>query len=125
MKQHASESVRRGALAQEMASLFLRLHGYEILDANRRGGGGEIDLLARQGRTLVFVEVRLRGRGAWCSAAGSVDPRKRSRLRSCARELLRRHEGLSWPGRELRFDVVAVDLEESGCRLRHLRAVQL
>lgn len=118
-----SQAVRRGAIAQRMAAHFLQLIGCEILDANRRGGGGEIDLLVREGRTLVFVEVRLRGEGAWSSAAASVDPRKRRRLRSCATELLRRHPELSWPGRELRFDLVAVDLDAASCRLQHLRGI--
>jgi len=118
-----ARAVQRGATAQRMAELYLQLQGCEILAANLRAGGGEIDLLAREGRTLVFVEVRLRGQGAWSSAAASVDARKRNRLRSCARELLRREPRLSWPGREMRFDLVAVDLEADGCRLRRLRGV--
>lgn len=107
----STQAVRRGAIAQRMAADFLRLHGCEILDANRRAGGGEIDLLAREGRTLVFVEVRMRGSGAWSTAASSVDARKRTRLRRCARELLRRHPEYSWPGRAIRFDLVALDLD--------------
>lgn len=106
-----------------MAAEFLRLRGLTLLDANRRAGGGEIDLLAREGRTLVLVEVRLRSGASWSSAAASVDARKRARLRSCARELLRREPGLSWPGRAVRFDLVALDLEGSECRIRHLRGV--
>lgn len=119
----SSEAVRRGALAQHMAALFLQLNGLKILDANRRAGGGEIDLLAREGRTLVFVEVRMRGAGAWGSASASVDERKQRRLRACAQGLLRREDGLSWPGRELRFDLVALDLGAAECRIRHLRGI--
>jgi putative endonuclease len=119
------EAVRRGALAQEMAALYLRLRGLSILDANRRGAGGEIDLLARDANTLVFVEVRLRGCGAWSTAAASVGAGKRARLRDCARHLLRHREDLRWPGRQMRFDVVAIDLEGHGCRLGHLRGVQI
>jgi len=119
------EAVSRGALAQDMAALYLRLGGLSILDANRRGAGGEIDLLARDEDTLVFVEVRLRGAASWSTAAASIGPGKRARLRQCARHLLRHREDLRWTGRQLRFDVVAIDLEDSGCRLRHLRGVRI
>ena len=118
-------AVHRGALAQEMAALYLRLHGYSILDANRRGGGGEIDLLARIGTTLVFVEVRLRGRRSWSSAAESVGQKKRARLRACARHLLSTRADLRWPHRQLRFDVVALDLQADTCLLTHLKAVAI
>lgn len=118
-------AVYRGALAQEMAALYLRLRGYSILDANRRGGGGEIDLLARIGTTLVFVEVRLRAKGSWSCAAESIGRQKRARLRACARSLLSHREDLRWPGRQLRFDVVALDLGADGCHLAHLKAVAI
>jgi len=119
------EAVTRGALAQEMAALYLRLRGLSILDANRRGAGGEIDLLARDDDTLVFVEVRLRGARSWSTAAASIDSEKRARLRRCARHLLRHREDLRWPHRQMRFDVVAIDLRGRGCQLRHLRGVQI
>ncbi len=108
-----------------MAASYLRLRGLEILDHNRRAQGGEIDLLAREDRCLVFVEVRLRGERAWTTASASIDTRKRQRLRSCARGLLAGRDDLRWPARELRFDVVAIDLEEGGCRLEHLRGVEI
>lgn len=125
MKPSNPTAVGRGALAQDLAALYLRLMGLEILDANRRSGGGEIDLLAREGQCLVFVEVRLRGQGAWTTAAASVDGRKRARLRACARGLLHAREDLRWPGRELRFDVVALDLQDGGLLLQHLRSVEI
>lgn len=112
-------------MAQEMAAHYLRLRGLVILDHNRRAQGGEVDLLAREGRCLVFVEVRLRGERSWTTALASVDGRKRARLRACARGLLRQRDDLRWPGRELRFDVVAIDLVPGGCRLSHYRSVRI
>lgn len=118
-------AVARGRLAEDIAGAWLRLRGLTVLDRNRRAGAGEIDLLARDGTCLVFVEVRLRERGAWVDAAGSVDHRKRARMRSAARELLERREDLRWPGRTLRFDVVALTVDAAQLRIEHLVAVRI
>ncbi len=119
------EPVQRGRLAEALAAGWLRARGLQILDHNLRAGGGEIDLLARDGRTLVFVEVRLRRRGSWVGAAASISRTKRDRLRACARALLARRRDLIWPGRRLRFDVVSIEWNEDGLELRHLRQVRL
>lgn len=116
---------RRGALAEELAGLYLQLRGWPIVARNLRGGGGEIDLLTRDGSALVFVEVRLRGAGSWSAAPASIDRRKQQRLRACARWLLHRRRELIWPGCSFRFDVIAIDLLGEGLRLSHLRGVRL
>jgi putative endonuclease len=121
----AARSRHRGAWAESIASAYLTLVGLEILDSNRRAGGGEIDLIAREGNTLVFVEVRLRSARSWVGAAASIGPRKAGRIRDCARTLLRRRTDLWWPGRTCRFDVVALRLRGGGLDLTHLRAVEL
>jgi len=122
---NAGESApRRGRHAEAIAASFLQLNGLCILARNRRACGGEIDLIARDGPTLVFVEVRMRAVGAWVSAALSIDPSKRARLRACARALARREE-FNWPGRQLRFDVVCVEPGRGTLRLDHLRQVRI
>jgi putative endonuclease len=108
-----------------MAAGYLELRGWSVLDQNCRAAGGEIDLLARDGRDLVFVEVRLRRELAWIDAESSLRPDKRARLQRCARALLRRREDLRWPGRRIRFDVIAMSLGAVGLNLRHLRDVRL
>jgi len=105
--------------------LWLEGRGCAILDRNRRGGGGEIDLVARDGDTLVFVEVRSRRRGSWVGAAASIGFDKRRRLRSCARSLLERREDLLWPGRRIRFDVITLEYDSRGFDLRHLVQVRI
>ena len=115
----------RGRVAEELASAWLRLRGLTVLDRNRRGDGGEIDLIAREGDCLVFVEVRMRDRNAWVNAGASVDHRKRARLRACARRLLERRDDLRWAGRTLRFDVVTLTAESGRLVVEHLRSVRV
>lgn len=120
-----SRTRTRGALAEDLAAAYLQLRGATLLARNVRGGGGEIDLVVRDGASMVFVEVRLRGVGAWSTAAGSVGGTKARRLRSCARWLLARRRELTWPGCSYRFDVVALDLQREGLAVSHLRGVRL
>lgn len=70
---------QRGRRAETIAAWWLRLHGWRILAQRARVPGGEVDLVARRGRTLAFVEVKARATEA--SAALSLD---RSRLRRVA-----------------------------------------
>lgn len=95
-----------GGDAEEAAARFLASQGLAILTRNFRTRFGEIDLVARDGSTLVFVEVRLRRASErFGGAAGSVDSRKRARIVTAARQFLARL------GREpaCRFDVVTLD----------------
>ena len=70
---------QRGRRAETLAAWWLRLHGWRILARRARVPGGEVDLVARRGRTLAFVEVKARGNEA--GASMSLD---RSRLRRVA-----------------------------------------
>lgn len=120
-----TSAAARGRLAEEIAGHWLRLSGLVLLDRNRRGDGGEIDLIAREGNCLVFVEVRMRRQDAWVDAGASVDHRKRARLRACARRLLVEREDLRWPGRTLRFDVVTLARGDFRLVIEHLRSVRV
>jgi putative endonuclease len=97
-----------GQLGEQIAARYLEARGFEILARNLRSRLGEIDLIAQDGPTLVFVEVKTRrGRPADPPQAG-VDARKRTRLARLALDYLARE----WL-RDLacRFDVVAVTLD--------------
>lgn len=118
-------AVERGRAGESIAALYLRLQGLTILDANRRQGSGEVDLIAREGPCLVFVEVRLRRVGARVDAATSVGPAKQRRVRDAASRLLQTREDLVWPGRRVRFDVVTLTLGPDGFDLAHLRNVRM
>jgi putative endonuclease len=94
-----------GGAAEEAAARFLERHGLAIVARNYRTRMGEIDLIARDGATLVFVEVRMRSSDRYGGGAESIGWRKRSRIEAAARQylaLLRREPAC-------RFDVVTLD----------------
>jgi putative endonuclease len=94
------------------AASWLQERGMCLLARNFRARTGEIDLIAREGNQLVFIEVRARSNPAFCSAAGSVDARKQRRLVLTAQLFLQRHPDLA--GLPCRFDVVAFEPRQSG-----------
>jgi putative endonuclease len=97
-----------GGDAEDRAARFLAAQGLRIVQRNYRTRQGEIDLIAQEGATLVFVEVRLRTSERFGGALGSIDARKRSRIEAAARHYLMRLR------REppCRFDVVTLDGRE-------------
>mgnify|MGYP001098796334 CR=1 FL=1 len=81
---------RRGEAAEALAARFLAQRGLAIVARNYRTRLGEVDIVARDGECLVFVEVRLRSWAAWGGAAASVDARKQRRIVAAARHYLSR-----------------------------------
>ena len=79
---------RSGHGAERLAVLYLRLTGWRILARRYTGAGGEIDVIARRGRTVAFVEVKLRG--TLDGAATSIDGIKRRRMARAARTFVSR-----------------------------------
>lgn len=94
-----------GGAAEEAAARHLAREGLRLVARNYRTRAGEIDVIAQDGATLVFVEVRLRTSARFGGAAASIDWRKRMRIAAAARHFLARL------GREpaCRFDVVTLD----------------
>ena len=78
----------RGAEAEAMAAAFLERKGLRVVARNYRCRLGEIDLVARDGDTTVFVEVRQRASSAFGGAAASITATKRARLVRAARHYL-------------------------------------
>ena len=95
-----------GNWGEERAVRELERRGYAILARRYRTRHGEIDIVADDARTIVFVEVKAR-RGAECGpAAEAVTPYKQRRLTSMAVDYLARNHATDKP---CRFDVVAID----------------
>jgi putative endonuclease len=94
-----------GARAEALASDYLARQGLVLVARNFRTRRGEIDVIARDRDTLVFVEVRLRSREAYGGAAASITPAKRARLLAAA------HAYLATLAREpaCRFDAILLD----------------
>lgn len=92
-----------GRRAESEAEALLRRKGYKILGRNVRSSVGELDLVAKDGKVLVFVEVKARQTEAMGGAVHAVDGRKRAKLIKLASQYLAQH-GLIAP--VCRFDVV-------------------
>ena len=90
-----------GAAAEALAAAHLARQGLAVVERNFRVRGGEIDLICRDGRTLVFVEVRLRRNAGYGGVAASITPTKQKRLILAARHYLAR-----LPDTPCRFDCV-------------------
>jgi len=95
---------RRGHSGELLAALRLRLAGYRILARRYRTKVGEIDLVARRGGIVAFVEVKRRDTAA--DALEAVSPRSRARIRRAAELFLQRHPALA--PLALRFDVMVI-----------------
>ena len=91
---------------ERLAARHYRLRGYRILGANVRAGGHELDLVARRGRRLVFVEVKERASGEFGGGVGAVNAEKRRRVRKAAASWLQTHPDAA--ALEIRFEVAAV-----------------
>lgn len=92
---------RRGRRGETAAALYLRLKGYRILARRVRTPRGEIDLVARSGRTIVFVEVKTRDTAAELDLA--IDMRRLERVAAAAAILAPRYAAA---GEDVRIDVV-------------------
>jgi len=94
-----------GARAEGIAAKFLEARGLVIVDRNFRTRRGEIDLIARDGATLVFVEVRLRRSSRFGGAVESITAAKRARLVAAAQLYLLRLRAQP----RCRFDAILLD----------------
>ncbi len=96
-----------GHLAEDVAVSYLRVRGYYIVARNVRTPEGEIDIIARDGATLVFIEVKARRSRSFGSALAAVDYKKRRRIRESAANYMQ-----FFPAGEktmIRFDVVTIE----------------
>jgi putative endonuclease len=106
-----------GSQGERLASRHLKRQGMRILARGVRAGLGEIDLIAREGPTLVFVEVKTRRAG---EPAEAVTDEKQRRLTMSALHFAKRHGLLEVPSR---FDVVAIVWPDDGSapEVKHYR----
>lgn len=107
--------MRLGPEGEARVAGFLEARGWKVLERNWRCRFGEMDLVAEDGRTLVFIEVKARSSRRRGPPEEAVDAAKQARLSRIAGEYLAAHGALE---RTTRFDVVAL---EDGA-LRHHKA---
>lgn len=99
-----------GILGERLARDFLQKIGYQVIESNYRCPHGEIDIIARDGDCLVFVEVRTRTSAEFGHPEESITRTKKERLRQVALHYQQEHNDLppSW-----RIDVVCIELDRS------------
>lgn len=95
----------KGRRGEDAAAVFLERRGYRVIARNYRTPDGEADLICLEAGMLVFVEVKRRDGRGFGTALAAVDRRKRARLRRVAEDVAQ----IVAPGRQIRFDVVAID----------------
>ena len=96
---------QRGREGEKLAAAYLRHEGYQIVATNVRFPVGELDIIARDGGTLCFVEVRSRAGSSFGTAQESITVGKRRRFLKAVQWYLQRKR---WTG-PIRFDVVAIN----------------
>jgi putative endonuclease len=106
-----SPHIALGALGESIARTALEQQGYAILATRYRTRAGEIDIVARDGGCLVFVEVKARRHVECGTPAEAVTPRKQRRIIAMARDFLARYQS---EATSCRFDVVAILLPDDG-----------
>jgi putative endonuclease len=101
-------SKKLGKLGENTACRILRERGVEILHENFRTREGEVDLIAREGETIIFVEVKVRRTLKSGRPEESIDERKQAQIRKIA-EIFLSQKGFM--EKEVRFDVVALEFD--------------
>ena len=103
-----------GKMGEDLACEELVRRGYAILERRHRTRRGEIDIIARLGTTIVFVEVKARTGDDYGGSVAAVTPGKQQRIVRMATDFLARRRLLDQP---CRFDVVTVDFEDGHARI--------
>ena len=97
-----------GQAGEDTGVAMLREAGFQVLDRNFRCRYGEVDAVARDGDTIVFVEIKTRKTGAFGSPQEAVTGRKQARIARVAAQYLKLR---GWLERPVRFDVIALGPE--------------
>lgn len=108
--------MRKGAEFEELAVKYLQNLGYKILHRNYHCRVGEIDIIALEGQTLVFVEVKGGKSKGFGDPAERIDKRKGERLLRCIEHYLQEN-----PAEDYRLDVIVI----RGSNVEHLKGVEL
>jgi len=107
-----------GERGEDAAAVYLRRKGYTILARNVRLGRNELDIVAQQGDTVVFVEVRTRAAADAVAPEDTIGPVKQAHLKAAAGRYIARHYD---PDLYYRFDIVAIIFpEDAKAEITHL-----
>lgn len=104
-----------GSRGEQLAAKFLTINGFEIIERNFRHGHGEIDLIAKKGKLIVFCEVKTRRTETYGPGELAVDHRKQKKIRMVAEAYVSSRDLEDY---EFRFDVVVVEPRGKTSRIR-------
>jgi putative endonuclease len=107
-----------GQRGENLAVAYLQNLGYKVLERNYRCKLGEVDIIARDNDTLVFIEVRTRSSLDFGLPQESINRRKRHQISKVALEFMLRKKMKNIPAR---FDVVAISLEPGKEKVDHIK----
>lgn len=109
-----------GIRGEKAAAKYLKRHGYKVITTRLRQRYGEIDIIALEGETVVFVEVKTRRDASQGRGAEAVDSERQSRLTRAALAFLKSHGLLEYPSR---FDVIEVywSNNQRSPKINHIR----
>ena len=117
--------IELGREAEELAANYIHSKGYQIITKNwQYKGRGEIDIIARDDETLVFVEVRYRGEGSWGTPQDSVDGKKLRNLQNAAKLYIKTELDNEYP--PMRIDLVGVSFSSKiskGANIEHFKNI--
>ena len=102
----------QGKVGEDAGVEWLRRHGYRIVDRNVANKVGELDVVARDGETLCFVEIKARSNRLYGPAIAAITAQKKRRIARAAALYLTQHP----TDGPCRFDVLAMDLGDGGWR---------
>lgn len=104
------DRTKSGQKGEDLAVEFLKRNGYQIIKRNFRIRGGEIDIIAMNGPTLVHVEVKTRYSNRFGTAREAVSPWK---IKSLLKSAQFYNQKIKWGNRPYRLDLVAIDYTDS------------
>ncbi|MHB1391432.1 MAG: YraN family protein [Thermoleophilia bacterium] len=113
----------RGQAGEDLARRHLEAHGYEIIETNFRTRYGEIDIIARRGELVAFIEVKARRSSRCGEPFEAVGPRKQNQIRRLAQVWVAAHQSDStFRQCAFRFDVIGImlDAADGAAQLIHM-----
>ena len=111
-----------GRASERLAVAFLQQQAYRIVAVNQRVGRGELDIIARRGPVLAFIEVKARRTRTCGTPEDAVTARKQRQIARLAALWIGSHPRLLQGVTDVRFDIIAIDAVGRPPKVRHLRA---
>jgi len=115
LKAYRSNLGREG---ENLAVDFLKSIGFEVLERNYKYGRKDIDIICRDGKTIVFVEVKVVRSRRFGTPLEKVNDRKQQNISQVAKSFIQRNEP---SGHDFRFDVIVIDVESGSRKIDHIR----